>query len=474
MLVFYSWLAADGSLEIFAADLIGGGALSVVAALVASIALFYFINQIEGHVRFVPLLAGLILLYVLGKEAHLSPLIIVLVCGLVFNNPQLLTWHGRLRRIRTDGYAHTLHEFKSLVAELTFATKSIFFLLLGYWTDVRSMLSVTALLVAIAGVAGILAARYVVLTLLRRRDAASLVWLAPRGLVTVLLFLSAQHAGKVDGFPFGAVMLVVLITSALTALAHRGVRPEDRAQAAADRSPPPRTRRRRSTRTSRFLLGHAADGDAFAPARRCGLPTSPEPSMSHVLDPREIADDRALAAARRELDDLLRGEPLDPAGTPRQRAREPHRGLRSAPRGIRPRAHEASARRRLARAGAESRRRRCAEAASETSHTGMDGWPIGAAPRRRSPCSHHKRFWRRTMSRSIRNFRCRSWDLCRRRCRGDGLPGDGRIHVRPAECAARLQHARMAAGRVAAAAAHRAGRSHHAWHGRVTRSDAPR
>ncbi len=37
--------------------------------------------------------------------------------------------------------------------------------------------------------------------------------------------------------------------------------------------------------------------------------------MSHVLDPREIANDRALAAARRELDDLLRGEPLDPGGT---------------------------------------------------------------------------------------------------------------------------------------------------------------
>jgi len=37
--------------------------------------------------------------------------------------------------------------------------------------------------------------------------------------------------------------------------------------------------------------------------------------MSHVLDPDEIADDRALAAARRELDDLLLGEPRDSAGT---------------------------------------------------------------------------------------------------------------------------------------------------------------
>jgi len=39
----------------------------------------------------------------------------------------------------------------------------------------------------------------------------------------VLLFLSARETGKLDAFPFGSVMLVVLVTSALTALAHRGI-----------------------------------------------------------------------------------------------------------------------------------------------------------------------------------------------------------------------------------------------------------
>lgn len=37
--------------------------------------------------------------------------------------------------------------------------------------------------------------------------------------------------------------------------------------------------------------------------------------MSHLLDPREIDDSAAYLAARRELDDLLAGEPLDTAGT---------------------------------------------------------------------------------------------------------------------------------------------------------------
>ena len=90
VLVFYAWLSAAGSLEGFAADLFGGGALSLVAALLAALALFYFINQIVGHVRFLPLLAGLVFLYAIGKELHLSPLIVVLVCGLLINNPHLV------------------------------------------------------------------------------------------------------------------------------------------------------------------------------------------------------------------------------------------------------------------------------------------------------------------------------------------------------------------------------------------------
>jgi potassium/hydrogen antiporter len=221
VLVFYSWLNAGGSVEAFAGDLFGGGAMSIVAALLAAVALFYFINQITGQVRFLPLLAGLVLLYAIGKELHLSPLIVVLVCGLLINNPHLVTWHSTLRGFQTPQYEDTLKEFKGLVAELTFATKSFFFLLLGYWTEVREMLSIESWLVAVAGISFILFSRFAILALLRRKAIAQLLWIAPRGLITVLLFLSARNTGELGTFPFGSVMLVVLVTSALTALANR-------------------------------------------------------------------------------------------------------------------------------------------------------------------------------------------------------------------------------------------------------------
>jgi hypothetical protein len=37
----------------------------------------------------------------------------------------------------------------------------------------------------------------------------------------VLLFLTAAETRLLDGFPFGAVMLLVLVTATVTALAHR-------------------------------------------------------------------------------------------------------------------------------------------------------------------------------------------------------------------------------------------------------------
>lgn len=220
VLLFYSALMSKGDLAAFAMDFVGGGLASVVVALVASIALYVLINKAEGHVRFLPLLAGLVCLYAIGKELHLSPLIFVLVAGLVIANPHLLDFIPALKRVHSPDYDATALEFKKHVAELTFAAKAFFFLLLGYWTDVEHLLHPRAWAIAAVLVGFIYVSRRGLLRMMRIEDAAALTWLAPRGLVTVLLFLSAAEGGTLEHFPFGALMLTVLATSSMVALAH--------------------------------------------------------------------------------------------------------------------------------------------------------------------------------------------------------------------------------------------------------------
>jgi cell volume regulation protein A len=221
VLVFYAWLGASGSLGMFTSELFGGGALSLLAAVAFALLLFFIINRIEGHVRFVPLLAGLMLLYAVGKVLHLSPLVLVLVCGLLLNNPHLLERTRYLKAMHGPGYDKTLGEFKGLVAELTFATKSVFFIMLGYWTDLSHMADWRAWALAAAMVVVIYASRAVILFVLRVQDPKRLLWIAPRGLITVLLYLTAADTGTIEAFPFGTVMLVVLVTATITALSHR-------------------------------------------------------------------------------------------------------------------------------------------------------------------------------------------------------------------------------------------------------------
>jgi cell volume regulation protein A len=83
------------------------------------------------------------------------------------------------------------------------------------------MISPGAWQIAGAGVVIIYASRWLILKVLRQEAAPRLLWIAPRGLITVLLFLNASETGKLKDFPFGSVMLIVLATAAMTALAHR-------------------------------------------------------------------------------------------------------------------------------------------------------------------------------------------------------------------------------------------------------------
>ena len=214
ILAFFALLESDGTLTGVLRNLVGGGALSLVLGAACAIGLLVALLRIDGHIRFIPLLAGLFALYAGGKLLHLSPLIMVLMFGLVLNNPGLLGRWGWIHKlVAAPGYDTTVREFKSLTAELTFAVRGFFFILLGYWTDLSGFASFKAWLVAILVVAGIYGARKLILRLLRVELADPLTWIAPRGLITILLYLSVKEAVAVPPYLDGAVMLIVLASA---------------------------------------------------------------------------------------------------------------------------------------------------------------------------------------------------------------------------------------------------------------------
>lgn len=226
VLVFFSLLGSDGSIKGALLSLLGGGLLSLLLSLFCAAALMLVLLRVEGHIRFVPLLAGLFALYATGKLLHLSPLIMVLFFGLLLNKPTLVTRFRPFHDWVEADYETTLSEFKTLIVELTFVVRGFFFVLLGYWTDLSDLASPWAWLAAALVLLVIFGSRYALLRLTLRAAVGPLVWIAPRGLITVLLFLAAREAFAIPSYLDGAVMLVVLGSSALI-LAARSVSGND-------------------------------------------------------------------------------------------------------------------------------------------------------------------------------------------------------------------------------------------------------
>jgi NhaP-type Na+/H+ or K+/H+ antiporter len=215
ILIFFTLLSSDGALGGTLSKLIGGGLLSFALGSICAIALMLILVRIEGHIRFIPLLAGLFALYAGGKIMHLSPLIMVLLFGLVINNPRFLTrfrWFKGLADNNVE-YEATLGEFKTLTMELTFAVRGFFFILLGYWTDLSTLTSPAAWISAMLIMVVILGTRLALLRWQRLELAEPLTWIAPRGLITVLLFLAAKDAIELPEFLDGAVLLVVFTSA---------------------------------------------------------------------------------------------------------------------------------------------------------------------------------------------------------------------------------------------------------------------
>ncbi|MCF8177880.1 MAG: cation:proton antiporter [Sulfuritalea sp.] len=230
VLVFFSLLGSDGSVKGAILKLLGGGVLSLLLSLLCATVLMLLLLRVEGHIRFVPLLAGLFALYSTGQLFHLSPLIMVLFFGLLLNKPSLVTRFRPFQNWIDSDYDATLSEFKTLVVELTFVVRGFFFVLLGYWTDLSDLASPWTWLSAALVLTVIFGSRFALLRFIVSPELAKpLVWIAPRGLITVLLYLTVRDTYALPSYLNGAVILVVLVSSAMILVAGLAARRQNSA-----------------------------------------------------------------------------------------------------------------------------------------------------------------------------------------------------------------------------------------------------
>ncbi|RSK33228.1 cation:proton antiporter domain-containing protein [Hymenobacter metallilatus] len=194
----------------------GADVLAVlVVAVLSTAALAFLLDRIRLHVKFFLILAFLILLYSLAKKLHLSSLVLVLVFGLAVNNAEHFL-KGPLRRwFRPERLSEEVHQLRSITAESAFLIRTFFFLLFGFSITLGNVLSPQLLLQGVLIVAALTAIRLVYLRYIARTDLIPELFIAPKGLITVLLFYSIPEKHLIGEVSENILFVVILLTGVL-------------------------------------------------------------------------------------------------------------------------------------------------------------------------------------------------------------------------------------------------------------------
>lgn len=187
--------------------------ITIALSVALSYALVLIFQKLETEVKLFLLIAVLLLLYSIGKLFHLSSLIIILVFGLILNNTSLF-FRGWLKKmINTRAIYGILHNFRLVTVESAFVMRTFFFVIFGVTISIGTLLDVSVAIVSLIVVASFLLIRFVLLKLILKNDILPQLFIAPRGLITILLFFSIPEELQLEDFNSGILLFVVLITS---------------------------------------------------------------------------------------------------------------------------------------------------------------------------------------------------------------------------------------------------------------------
>ena len=226
MIFNYAIRQFEAQQDLIGATPLGSLFLQILGVVVISLAITYvlyrLIRQIHHHVKFFLILALLILVYAFGKLFHLPSLVTIFIFGIFLSNVKSLLPNFLKTYLDLDQTEKELHEFHILTAESTFIVRTFFFLFFGFSIQLTDFNSPKPLLYGILIIAIIMILRYLYFTVTTLKfKPSSLVYMSPRGLISILLFIQLKEVSFIDlrNSPIDErVLLFVILSSMLIML----------------------------------------------------------------------------------------------------------------------------------------------------------------------------------------------------------------------------------------------------------------
>ena len=201
--------------------------ITIIVSVVMGYMIVILLEKLRSQVKHFLLIAVLILLYSLGKLFHFSSLIMILIFGIILNNSRIF-FFGKLKSwIDFDSLKKLQNDFHILTIESSFFIRTFFFVIFGMTLELRDLIDIRAALISLAIIAGIFLIRIIGLKIFMIKRLFPELFVAPRGLITILLFFSIPVYNQSSEFNSGILLYIILITSGIMAVSLM-VKGEDR------------------------------------------------------------------------------------------------------------------------------------------------------------------------------------------------------------------------------------------------------
>jgi Kef-type K+ transport system membrane component KefB len=186
-------------------------------SFVATVLLAFLLGRIDHHIKFVPIVLLVLLIYAIAKLYHLPSLIFILILGLFLGNLDELKKFSWVNKLKPDELNSEVHKFRDLIMEATFLIRTSFFLLFGYLIETKEILNLETLgwAVAILTVALLIRAVQFKLSGLK---IFPMLFIIPRGLINVLLFLSIVPMQQISLVNKSLILQLVLLSAVVMML----------------------------------------------------------------------------------------------------------------------------------------------------------------------------------------------------------------------------------------------------------------
>ena len=221
-IMFFYFLLGNAETETTQAivwDVVSNITITVILSVVVSYGLVLLFQKLDTNVKLFLLIAVLLLLYSIGKLFHLSSLIIILIFGLILNNYRLFFFKPLDKLLDARAVSGILHNFHVVTLETAFVMRTFFFVVFGMTIVISSIFDTRVALVSGILIGLLYGIRFILLKLFVRRNIATQLFIAPRGLITVLLFFAIPPDMQTDAFNAGILLFVIIITSIVMTLA---------------------------------------------------------------------------------------------------------------------------------------------------------------------------------------------------------------------------------------------------------------